>query len=59
MIIEVTMRDLYMTGTDTVILEGNIADRYRKSSDKSRFLANLETVAFESPYAIKDRTIKV
>jgi hypothetical protein len=50
--ITVTMRDMYMEGTDTVELEGKMAEAYLKSPDKSKFLANLETVVFTTPYIV-------
>lgn len=55
--ITVVMRDMYMTGTDTVVLAAWAAKAYQKATDKSRFLANLETVVFTAPYPIKE-TVK-
>jgi len=51
--VELTFRDMYINGTETVVLEGKAAEAYDKSYDKSAFLANLETVVFEHPYVIK------
>jgi len=55
MTIEVTMRDLYKAGTDTVILEGKLAERYKSTPYKSNFLANLETVDYTHPYVISEK----
>jgi len=55
MTIEVTMRDLYKTGTDTVILKGAAAKRYLSTPYKSYFLAQLETVDFTDPYVINEK----
>lgn len=50
--IEVTIRDMYMAGTDTVVLEGKAAEAYMSSTDKSKFIADLETVEFTNPYIV-------
>lgn len=57
MAIEVTFRDLYKTGDDTVILEGRAERGYRKARDKDRFLRNLETVSFEAPYVVREKEL--
>jgi hypothetical protein len=56
--IEVTMRDLYMDGTDTVVLKGRFAELYLSSPYKSNVIAGLETVEFDHPYVIKERILK-
>jgi hypothetical protein len=55
MIIEVTMRDLYLEGKDTVILQGKLAERYKSTPYKSNFLVQLETVEFSHPYVISEK----
>lgn len=50
--IEITVRDMFMSGTDTIVLEGKMAEAYLSSQDKSRFIANLETVEFKNPYIV-------
>jgi hypothetical protein len=56
--IEVTMRDLYMLGTDTVVLKGKLAEIYSKSTFKSNVLGSLESVEFTHPYVIKEQILK-
>lgn len=55
--IEVTIRDMYMAGTETVILEGNAAEAYLASTDKSKFVQRLETVEFKNPYIVGRRNV--
>jgi len=46
----ITIRDMYATGTDTVVLQGKLVEAYEKAVDKSAFLTKLETVSFADPY---------
>lgn len=56
-ILEVTIRDLYDSGTDTVLLQGRMKDRFLRATDKSRFIAELETVSFSNPYVVSARNV--
>ena len=50
--ITVTFRDMYKEGIDTVELVGKAAEAYLRSSNKSKFIADLETVDFTHPYIV-------
>jgi hypothetical protein len=51
-VMDVTFRDMYQSGTDTVRLSGRALNTFRFSVDKSSFLRRLETVDFEAPYVV-------
>jgi hypothetical protein len=55
--VQVTIRDLYIPGTDTVTLQGKMADRFRKANNiqRSSMIASLDTVAFTNPYIVKTK----
>lgn len=57
--IEITFRDLYQEGTDTVILIGGVAETFLISKDQNAFLTKLETVSFTHPYIIKFETEEI
>jgi hypothetical protein len=59
MAIEITLRDMYIEGMDTVILEGKLAEEFPNLtvSQKEKLISRMETVYFKNFYISKVRRV--